>query len=71
MNQPGMQSESCPKCFRQPHKWTEPARFRSSQIFWVGCQKDGILEGGKSPVIATSNWNRKVLRVKFEMTTSK
>ena len=65
--QPGMNAEHCPICHRMPHKWIEPARFKSSQVFWVGCQKDGVLEGGKSAMIATFNWNRKVLRVKYDM----
>lgn len=60
-------TEPCPKCHRIPHKWIEAAKFRSSQMFWIGCEHCGILAGGKSVLIAGQNWTRQVMRVRHEM----
>lgn len=62
-----IQTDRCPKCFKQPTRWVEPARFNSREVSWVGCKACGILEGGISTLIASSNWNRKVLRMRGEM----
>lgn len=61
-----MQAEKCPICLKVPEKWHESARFKSREIFWVGCKKDGILEGGYTPITATTNWNRRALRIQYE-----
>lgn len=58
--------EVCPKCFKYPKVWRERHQFGSRELIWVGCQKDGYLEGGLSRWIAVANWNRRANRLKFE-----
>lgn len=62
--------ERCPKCERMPEQWTDPPRYKSSQMFWIGCRACHELEGGKSATLAKWNWSRRVWRIKYEMVHS-
>lgn len=58
--------DRCPKCGKMPHRWVEEAKFRSREMHWIGCKKDGLLEGGYTEKIAQWNWARRIARIKHE-----
>ncbi len=59
-------SSKCPQCSHAPAVWRERPAHGSRELYWVGCQKDGHLAGGISHSIALQNWNRMVIRWKYE-----
>lgn len=63
--------QHCPKCGQLPEKWIDPKRFKSSLIYWIGCRSCGLLEGGLTHNVTAWNWNRRVLRMRFEKSQGK
>ncbi len=55
----------CPTCHKLPEMWIEPAKYKSTQIFWLACREHNLLAGGKSRMIVIHNWNRAVYRAQM------
>ena len=53
-------TENCPVCQRPAVIWVEKPAHGSRELYWIGCRKDGLLEGGTREGAAVQNWNRRV-----------